>query len=97
MAEGVTLGEGMRWGEIRRWPVRQCPGENPSRSEEVFPLLVSWKEGKARREEGSWGQIRPPSQFKWRPPRPGSWVGVPLMLQEGWNASPFPHALRLDL
>lgn len=76
-------------GEIRSWLVRQRLAENPSRSQEVFPLLVSWEGGKASRKEGSWGQIRPPSQSKWRHPRSGSWVGVPLTLW-GWNTSPFP-------
>lgn len=72
----------MRWGQIRSWSVRHCPAENPSRSQEVFPPLV-WKGGKARRKEGSCWQTRPPSQTKWRHPRPGSWAGVPLTPGQG--------------
>lgn len=86
----------MRWGEIKSWSVRHCPVENPSHFQEVFPPLVSWKEGKASRKESSWGKQGPPSQSKWRYPRPDSWAGVPLTPGQSWNAPPCSHALRLS-
>lgn len=98
LAKGVTLGEGMRvvpvGGDKGLASEAQCPAENPSCSQEVFPPLVPWEGGEASRKEDSWGK-QGPQPVGWRRPRPGSWAGVPLTLQEGWNTA--PRALGLGL
>ena len=88
LAEGVTLGEGMRLGGADKGLTGKASVQRkiPAVLRKCF---VHWSPGREVRQAGRRrvGGKQGPQPVQWRRPRPGSWASVPLTLQEGWNAA----------